>query len=212
MRILLAVGVFLTFVTPAFATKPTPQVCGQDQAIAAATALPSTTTFCSQTVNGSTGQCTFAVRPPNAANVGEATALDLLWVVTATPQASATSLATEAMPVATYRVFKPCQAMPVVGQSTAAEEGCSHDQAIAAVRGERKTKTFCSYASNGQYMGCVITARPPAPENKDEMADTTLAWKVQVAQVHSRDGEGKPQFMPEGSIFFNVDKSCKIKP
>jgi hypothetical protein len=211
MRTLLSLGVFLAFVTPALAAEPPAHACGQEQAITAATALPSTTEFCKQIVNASTGQCTFTARPPNAANIAEATALDLLWVVTATPQASDKSSASEAMPSISYRVFKPCQAFPVVGQSQAAD-GCSQDQAVATVRAEQKVKTFCSYANQGKMMGCVFSARPPAAENKDEMADTELAWLVQVAQVHSRDAQGKPLFMPEGNIFFRVDKACKIKP
>jgi len=88
---------------------------------------------------------------------------------------------------------------------------CSESAAISAAKNIDVVSRFCAREVNGKANGCHFTAREPSPLNADEIADTALAWVVNASIIHSFDDDGRPIFMPEGAMFIEISRQCKIK-
>lgn len=89
-------------------------------------------------------------------------------------------------------------AMPAYATSVA----CNAEWAMKAASEHPRIADFCKKVEQG----CDYKARQvPMDEYQPDRI-----FVVTASQIHSRDEQGNPRFMPEGAIFAHISEECKV--
>lgn len=79
---------------------------------------------------------------------------------------------------------------------------CEANGAVKSASEHPRIVDFCKRVE----LGCDFKAQHPVTDEYNP--DRT--WVVTASQIHSRDEQGQPRFMPEGALFADVSQECKV--